>query len=95
MPYKQHYTETARELTDRFKEQFGELSAQQLWTLVRFAKMIRRSCRNNSAFNVAANLIFPYAQFRTVSKTKNGRTFPGLEIAVNNESISDSDEDDE
>lgn len=81
------------------KENFGELNARQLWALVRFSKNVRLRCRNNAAFNNFCNRTFPYAQFKTVTKTRTNRvsglpeTYPGLEITVKGETQQGEDED--
>ena len=73
------------------QENFGDLNAQQLWALVRLSKNVRMRCRNNTAFNNFFNATFPYAQFKTVQKTRvNWRTqqqetYPGLQIIVKGE----------
>lgn len=83
-------------LLKEFAENFGELTPRQLWTLVKFAKHIRLRARNNTAFNATAGRIFPYAKFRTVSKTREnyGRieTYPGLEITVKDSALSQDEE---
>jgi hypothetical protein len=71
-----------------FESQFGHLTAKQLWTLTKLAKMVRLRCRNNTAFNNAMNEIFPHAKFQTVNKSRISRltgqpeTYPGLQITV-------------
>jgi len=92
-----HYTEIASGLEKEFKERFGELNAQQLWTITKFAKLVRSRCRQNTAFNTAAKLAFPYANFKTVTKTnkKTGEPYPGLEITVAGQTASDSNGDDD
>jgi hypothetical protein len=68
--------------------QFGHLTAKQLWTITKLAKMVRLRCRNNTAFNNAMNEIFPHAKFQTVNKSRISRitgreeTYPGLQITV-------------
>lgn len=70
-------------------EAFGELTAQQLWVLTKFAKNVRLRCRNNTAFNNFMNRTFPYAQFKQVNKIKaSGETYPGLSIQVKEHEIS-------
>jgi hypothetical protein len=66
---------------------FGvELTAQQLWALVKLSKRVRKYCRSNTAFNNAFSRIFPYAQFREVTKTRlDGSSYPGLQITVKGE----------
>ena len=84
-----------------FAEAFGELTVQQLWTLTKFTKRVRKFARNNSAFNNLANRSFPYAQFRQVNKervnryTQQKETYPGLQITVKGESLSEEGEDNE
>lgn len=82
--------ETQRRLVAEFEEQFGKLTARQLWVITKFAKMVRLRCRNNTAFNNACNVIFPYAAFKTITKhmpaSTDGRypakDYPGLSIVV-------------
>lgn len=63
------------------RELFGELTTQQLWGLVKFAKHVRLRCRNNSAFNNYMNRMFPYAIFKEVTKVaRNGDKYQGLSI---------------
>jgi hypothetical protein len=72
-----------------FAESFGEMTAQQLWVLTKFAKMVRLRCRSNSAFNNACSTIFPNARFMQVTKTKkDGTTYPGLKIVVKEQEAS-------
>lgn len=68
------------------------LSAKQLWWLVKFAKHIRGRCRSNAAFNNYMNRNFN-AQFQEVPKEYNGRIYQGLKITVNGESIEGEDND--
>lgn len=66
---------------DQFKDKFGNLSTEQLWVLVKFAKHVRLRCRNNTAFNNYMSSTFPYASFTQVSKTsKSGKSYMGLQI---------------
>lgn len=85
-------------------ENFGELTATQLWALTKFAKNVRLRCRNNNAFNNFMNQTFPHAQFRTVTKTRPARypctpglmeSYPGLQITVKGEVKDDTDEGEE
>lgn len=70
----------------------GELTALQLWALVKFAKRVRKYARNNSAFNNLANRAFPHASFRQVTKQKpNGETYPGLQINVKGQDTTEPD----
>lgn len=74
---------TPQELAKKIKKAFGTetLNAEQLWSLVVFAKHVRLRARNNSAFNNLMNAAFTEASFRTVTKTrKDGSSYPGLEI---------------
>lgn len=72
------------------EEAFGpNLTLAQLWALVKFAKNARLRCRNNTAFNNMMGRAFPYATFRTVTKSRPSRTmpgtmeqYPGLEISI-------------
>lgn len=82
------YHKEARELKSEFEKEFGKLTQRQLWLLARFAKVVRRSCRQNTAFNNFANAVFgDYAKFEQVTKVDNntGGTYPGLDIVVKDE----------
>lgn len=71
-------------LKQAVERDFPNLSPSQLWTIVKIAKWIRLRARNNSAFNNVMNQLFPYANFRQVTKQKpDGSTYPGLQITVN------------
>ena len=71
-------------------ENFGEnLTAAQLWALVRFAKNVRQRCRNNAAFNNEMNRTFGHvATFKQVQKmgkdkyTGQPRPYMGLQIVM-------------
>ena len=80
------------------EENFGaNLTAGQLWALVKFAKNVRLRCRNNQAFNNFCNRTFPYAKFQTRPSRYNPNqmeTYPGLQIVVN-EQVADGDEGEE
>lgn len=71
-----------------FKEKFGELNAEQLWLLVKFAKNARLRCRNNAALNNMMGAAFPQATFRQKMKTRKSwktgldETYPGLVIQM-------------
>jgi len=67
------------------------LTLEQLWWLSKFAKHVRGRCRNNSAFNNYMNRNFPNAQFSNVTKEYNGRTYQGLKITVNGETMEGED----
>jgi hypothetical protein len=80
------------DFTKLLAEDFGELTAKQLWTLTKLAKNVRLRCRNNTAFNNFMNRTFPYAKFETVTKTRPSRynpsvneSYPGLQITVKNQ----------
>lgn len=61
----------------------GKLTLEQLWAIVKIAKHVRLRARNNTAFNNYFNRIFPYAQFKTITKQHaDGTTYPGLQITV-------------
>lgn len=78
------YHRDAKELKGEFEKEFGHLNARQLWLIVRFAKVARRSCRQNTAFNNFASAVFDYATFRQVEKVSpSGKTYLGLEVDVN------------
>lgn len=80
---------TAQQLKSEIESAFGtELTARQLWVLVKMSKHVRLRCRNNSAFNNCFNQVFPYASFRQVNKTRlDGSTYPGLQITVKGETV--------
>jgi Tfp pilus assembly protein PilF len=81
-----------KQLKEEFNEEFGTLSARQLWVLTKFAKRVRLRGRNNSAFNNMANRLFPYANFKQVTKRKlNGELYPGLEIIASGEVASEEE----
>jgi hypothetical protein len=74
---------------EAIEKEFGQLNARQLWAVTKLAKFVRLRARNNAAYNNAMNEIFPYARFRTVTKTRVNRynpamveSYPGLEISV-------------
>ena len=53
----------------------------------------RRNQNENSAFNNLFNSLFDNATFRQVTKTKkDGSTYPGLSIRVNDQEISEEEE---
>lgn len=83
-----------KELKDTIEKAFKEpFTASQLWALTRLAKHVRRYARNNIAFNNLMNDLFAYATFRKVTKTKqNGEKYPGLQITVNGEEVSEEEE---
>lgn len=88
-----HYTEEAREIGAEIKEHFGEMSARQIWLIVRLAKLARRSCRHNTAFNSAFAAAFPHATFRQVPKVSaSGRPYQGLQVEVKEETVSNGGE---
>lgn len=90
-------------IKESLEQNFGtNLTAAQLWALVKFSKNVRLRCRNNQAFNNFCNRMFPYAKFQTVNKTRPSRynpsqmeTYPGLQIVVNNEVANDIGDDSE
>ena len=73
---------------------FGSnLTAQQLWALVKFAKNARLRCRNNAAFNNMMSRVFPHATFRQIQKIRtDGSTYPGLQITVADQVAEGEDE---
>lgn len=76
----------------------GQLTSQQLWTLVKLCKHVRLRCRNNNAFNNCFNSLFgSYARFTTVTKQRPSRynssvmeSYPGLSITVNGTTDNDA-----
>lgn len=84
-------TELKNSIDKVFKE---PLTAEQLWAITRLCKHVRLRARNNSAFNNLFNQLFKHATFRQVTKTKqDGSTYPGLSITVDNNEISENEED--
>jgi hypothetical protein len=83
-----------KELKDTIEKAFKEpFTASQLWALTRLAKYVRLRARNNNAFNNLFNSLFDNATFRQVTKTKkDGSTYPGLSIRVNDQEISEEEE---
>jgi len=80
-----------QEIDKVFKEQ---LTANQLWAITKLCKHVRLRARNNSAFNNLFNSLFPHARFRQVTKTKkDGSQYPGLSITVDNNEVSEDEED--
>lgn len=86
-------------IRENFVEAFGDnMTPRQLWAIVKFSKYCRTYARNNAAFNNLANRVFPGAQFRQVQKTtRDGRSYPGLQITLRGEVAEDTgaDTDDE
>lgn len=88
---------TPQELGNDLREALGtdKPTAKQLWAITKFAKYVRLRARNNSAFNNLMNAAFPHAKFRQVTKfKKDGSSYPGLDIIVDNEAYSPAEEDD-
>lgn len=84
-----------QQLAEDFKKDFPNLNAKQLWTLTKFAKRVRLRARNNAAFNNLCNRLFEYAdaKFEQVTKVnKRNEQYPGLKITVNEESISEDED---
>lgn len=82
------------QIKESMEAAFGKnLTAQQLWALVKFSKNVRLRCRNNSAFNNMMGRMFPHASFRQVNKIRpDGSTYPGLQIVVNGQTADGDDE---
>lgn len=76
------------------EDSFGkELTADQLWSLVKLCKHVRLRARNNAAFNNLFNNLFPHAKFKQVTKFKqDGSSYPGLSIEVDGQKV-EQDED--
>lgn len=83
-----------KQLKDTIKKEFkDEFTAGQLWAITKLCKHVRLRARNNSAFNNLFNSLFDNATFRQVTKTKkDGSTYPGLSIRVNDQEISEEEE---
>lgn len=71
---------------DRSDRRFSitNLTPQQLWFLVKFAKHVRGRCRSTAAFNNYMNRNFN-AQFKEIPKEYDGRKYNGLQIIVDGE----------
>lgn len=63
------------------------LSGEQLWWLVKFAKHVRGRCRSNAALNNYLNRNFPNALFQEVPKEYNGKSYIGLQIRINGQNF--------
>jgi hypothetical protein len=83
--------EVASEIKSSYKDEIKELTGRQIWLMVRLAKMVRRYCRSNVAFNNAMNTVFKdVAVFKVVAKLKkDGTTYDGLSIDVKGVSVTD------
>lgn len=73
------------EFQERFKSAFGidakDVTVEQAWLLVRFAKNARLRCRNNKALYNSMMRNFPNLSFRDGPKEKaNGAKYDGLFI---------------
>jgi len=92
-----HYTQQAREAGEELKNALGglELNERALWAIAKLAKVARRSCRHNTAFNSAMSAAFPHASFSQTTKEFKGRTYQGLKITVGNQSYDGGDEGEE
>jgi hypothetical protein len=74
-----------------------DLTLEQLWWLVKFAKHVRGRCRNNAAFNNFMNRNFAPARFTEIDKTRIDRdnrenTYNGLKITVGENSSEGGEE---
>lgn len=58
------------------------LTLEQLWWLVKFAKHVRGRCRSNPAFNNYMNRNFSPARFQEIPKEYKGKHYMGLKITV-------------
>ena len=96
------YHSVGPQLAQEFQDKFGDLNVDQIWTIVKFAKLIRRSCRSNAAFNPACELIFKgysFDQYDTGNRnSRTGKMIQGLKItpptgqAVTQDSDSETDD---
>lgn len=69
------YHAVAPQLAVEFKEKFGSLDVNQIWAIVKLAKLIRRSCRSNAAMNPCMEIVFPGFKFQQYdTKNRNSRT---------------------
>jgi len=69
------YHSVAPQLAQEFKDKFGDLSVEQIWVVVKLAKLVRRSCRSNAALNPCLGIVFPGFKFDQYNTGKiNSRT---------------------
>jgi len=86
------YISDAARIKPELEQEFGsKLTVHQLWILVRLMRTARRSCKSNSALYSFLKLVFPYADFRDVPK--DNKWGKGLQITVDDDSLSDDGED--
>lgn len=78
------YHSIAPGLAQEFKDKFGDLDVNQVWTIVKLAKLVRRSCRSNAALNPCLELVFPgfkFQQYDTGNRnSRTGKMIQGLKI---------------
>ncbi len=78
------YHQIAPILAQEFQDKFGELSVEQIWSIVKLVKLARRSCRSNAALNPCLEIVFKgfrFSQYDTGKRnTRTGRPIQGLKI---------------
>ena len=84
------YHSVGPQLAQEFKDKFqgpdtpAGLSVDQIWTITKLCKLIRRSCRSNAAFNPCMELVFPgfkFQQYDTGNRnSRTGKMIQGLKI---------------
>lgn len=78
-----YYHQVAPQLANEFKQRFPDLTVEQIWTIVKFSKLVRRSCRSNAALYPACEITFPGFKFKdydTGKKNAKGRPIKHLSI---------------
>lgn len=80
--------EKAEQFKKDIKEAFPDgLTFRQIWFIVKFAKVVRKFARNNSALYNLCNMTFrDTARFFEVEKisTRDGKPYKGLKIEMIN-----------
>ena len=78
------YHSVAPLLAKEFKDKFETINVDQIWAIVKLAKLIRRSCRSNAAMNPCMEIVFPgyrFAQYDTGKRnSRTGQPILGLKI---------------
>jgi hypothetical protein len=73
-----------------------DLTIHDVWTLVKFGKHIRRSCRNNAALNPYLSRMFPGFRFEAIPKVApSGKAYMGLRIVDKTTGLVTEDDDDD
>lgn len=70
------YHDVAPQLANEFAAKFDKpLTVEQIWAIVKLAKLVRRSCRSNAALNPCLGIVFPGFKFQQYDTGKvNSRT---------------------